>query len=253
MTRREERRAAPPGSSEGNNMNKMIRTAIFVLLAVELTSRAAEVSAGAEIASAYVFRGVTLNDGPVLQPSIEISGMPVTFGVWGNFNLSDYEGNAAENEFSEIDLYGSFDIPLGLDPFGLSAGYTEYAYPGGSADADREIWLSAAADVLLRPFATLFYGLDGAIARGFYAECGIGHSFTLPAGVSLNIRTSLAFSSPDEGPDGFSHWTAGAVLGWKILSAGITCIEQIDDEVLPDGKQAYDADIVATVGISHTF
>ena len=50
------------------------------------------VSMSADLASAYVFRGSTFNDGAVLQPGIEIGGLPVTVGLWANFDLADYDG-----------------------------------------------------------------------------------------------------------------------------------------------------------------
>ncbi|MDP6631544.1 MAG: MltA-interacting MipA family protein, partial [Kiritimatiellia bacterium] len=56
---------------------------VLALMACVSVGMAAEASVSLDVASAYVFRGATLNDGLVLQPGLEISGLPVTLGVWG--------------------------------------------------------------------------------------------------------------------------------------------------------------------------
>ncbi|MGD9873814.1 MAG: TorF family putative porin [Kiritimatiellia bacterium] len=234
-------------------MKKLMLLAVMAVCLANTMAFGADVAAGIDLASAYVFRGATFNDGLVAQPSVEISGLPVTFGVWGNFDLDDYGGNVAKNEFSEIDLYAGYEIPLGLDPFGLAAGCTEYTYPGGGAEADREVSLTASADILLNPTVALFYGFDGAIADSVYAEAGLGHSFALPADVSLDAGLTVGYLNPEDGADGFSHWTGSVELSWKMLSAGMVYIGQIDDEVLPEGEFAYDAEVAVTLGLSHAF
>ena len=62
----------------------------------------AEVAVTLDLASAYVFRGVTLNDGAVIQPGIEASGFEIpeeygalAVGAWGNYDLDDYSQNGA--------------------------------------------------------------------------------------------------------------------------------------------------------------
>ncbi len=74
----------------------MKRTAMIMMVAALAAgaARAADVSATADFASAYVFRGVTLNDGLVFQPGVSISGFPipeqygsVTLGTWANYDI----------------------------------------------------------------------------------------------------------------------------------------------------------------------
>jgi len=83
----------------------------MLLMCVALPiARAAEddVSAGAvslDIASAYVFRGATLNDGWVAQPALSVSPLPgLSLGLWANLDLEDYGGRLKDGQFSEVDL-----------------------------------------------------------------------------------------------------------------------------------------------------
>ncbi len=61
---------------------------------------AADVSAGADLYSAYIWRGITLGGSPVLQPWVDVSGIKVAeqvsfgFNVWSNVALSDWNGVA---------------------------------------------------------------------------------------------------------------------------------------------------------------
>jgi uncharacterized protein (TIGR02001 family) len=234
----------------------------------------AEATVGADLASAYVFRGVTLNDGLVVQPYIEVSGLPVDLGVWANYDVDDYDGNANDGQFSEIDLYASYALPLPIEVASFSVGYTEYTYPGSGGDAevttapdgtataestfgesDREVSLGAEVNAPLSPAVTVYYGLDGGIDGDVYVEAGLGHELEVAEGLALELGATLGYLSPDaeDADDGFSHWTASASLGYKILSAGVTYIGQIDDDVLPDGEGAYDVEVVGTLGLSHEF
>jgi uncharacterized protein (TIGR02001 family) len=216
---------------------------------------AAEVSLGVDAASAYVFRGVTLNDGFVLQPGMKVGGLGgFSVGAWGNLDLDDYGGAVEENQFSEIDLYGSYAVAVkGVE---LSIGYTEYAYPSGGGDADRELGVGAAVCLAgIDLGAGLYYGVDGGIDQSLYAEISAGKGFCLTDELGLNIGTTLSYLSPDEGSAGFSHFTASLGLSYALFKAGVTYIGQIDDDVLPDVEDGggYDVDVVGTVGVAGSF
>lgn len=244
---------------------------IGMILGIALLSSAslyaAEATVGADIASAYVFRGVTFNDGLVVQPYVDVAGLPIAVGVWANFDVDDYDGAANDGQFSEIDLYASYDLPL-EGPVGLSLGYCEYTYPGSGGDpvvdeeggasstfgeSDRELSLSASLDTILAPSVGVYYGIDGGIEKTTYVEASIGHSLALSDEVGLDLGAGVGYVSPDEGDDGFSHYTASATLSYAFVSAGVTYVGQIDDDVLPDGPGAYDVEVIGTLGISTDF
>jgi uncharacterized protein (TIGR02001 family) len=206
---------------------------------------AAEASVSLDVASAYVFRGATLNDGLVLQPGLEISGLPVTLGVWGNFDIDDMDGALEENEFSEVDIYASYDIPV--EALDLSVGYTEYVYPGGGV-ADREVSLSAGFDVALAPSVAVYYGIDGGIEDSIYAELGIGHELTMGEDLAVELGATVGYADPDGGESGFSHYTASLGTSFGCLGVSVTYIGEIDDDVLET-----DTDVVGMLSVAKDF
>ncbi|OVE74210.1 hypothetical protein BVX94_01070 [bacterium B17] len=230
---------------------------ISLILITAAASMAAEstVSLSADLASAYVFRGSTFNDGAVIQPGMEVSGLPVTIGVWGNLDLDDYNDSLEGGEFSEIDIYASYDLPLEMEMLGLSVGYCEYTYPSGGGDADREVSLSAALDTVLAPSLAINYGIDGGIDEALYAELGLEHGVDLCESISLSLGAALGYLDPETGDSGFTHADISASLSYGMVSAGVTYIAQIDDDLLADVEDggSYDADVVGTVGIAYEF
>ncbi|MBT3295528.1 MAG: hypothetical protein HN919_04320 [Verrucomicrobia bacterium] len=225
---------------------------VLAILACATVGRAAEVSVSLDVASAYVFRGATFNDGLVLQPGVEVSGLPVTIGVWGNLDRGDYDGALVENEFSEIDITVSYDIPV--EAIDLSVGYTEYVYPGGGV-ADRELSLSAGLDVLLTPSVALYYGVDGGIKDSIYVEAGVGHEFEVNKDLSVELGVTVGYVNPDEGDSGFSHYTATLGASYAFIGASVTYVGQIDDDVLPGVEDGgpYDTEIIGVLSLGHDF
>jgi len=238
-------------------MNRIVKTAgvMAVVMVAGSALYAAEASLSLDMASAYVFRGVTFNDGVVAQPGVEVGGLcGLSIGVWGNLDLDDYAGVVAKDQFQEVDLYGSYAIPVeGMD---LSVGYTEYLYPSGGGDADREIGVNAGVAVAgVDLGAGIFYGVDGAIKQSLYVELSAGKSIALSEALGLDLGATVSYVSPDEGEDGFSHYTASLGLSYAALSAGVTYIGQIDEDVLPDVVDGggYDTEVVGTLGAGIDF
>lgn len=225
-------------------------------------SAMAEAEVTVDVASAYVFRGITFNDSAVLQPGLSASG-PIDVSVWGNLDLADYDEIGLESgEFTEIDIAASYDIPLDLDPVAFSIGYVEYTYPSAGGDSDREVTLGASLSIPLEPSLTAYYGIDGAVDESIYVELAAGIEEELIEGLSGNLGALVAFASPDEGDDGFSHYSVSAGLSYGILSASVTYVGQIDDDVLPDmvpasvdedGAAGYDVEVYGMVGIATSF
>ncbi len=222
----------------------------------------AEVTTTLDLASAYVFRGYTLSDSLVIQPGMEVA-LPVTIGIWGNLNTHDYVADTA-GQFTEIDLYASYDIPLNVEPFGLAVGYTEYTYPstGGGGDADREMNIIASADVLFSPSLGVYYGLDGVLQDTLYVELGTSYSRVVADDITCGCGALIAYVDPDNGKSGFSHAQFDVSLGYKFMTLGVKYIAQLDDKVLPDAEfnengvpssLGYDTEVVVSLGISKAF
>ena len=215
----------------------------------------AEVSLSVDAASAYVFRGATFNDGLVLQPGIEVSKAPVTVGAWGNLDIDDYDNAVTNGQFSEIDLYGSCDLPVPGELVSMSVGYTEYTYPSGGGDADRELSVSGSLDTLLSPSVSVYYGVDGGVEKSVLVEVGMSHEMELGGGLTGSASVSCWYVNPDEGESGLSYSDIGVAVSYGMFSAGLTYTARIDEDVLPDVEDggSYDTEVVGRIGISRTF
>jgi hypothetical protein len=238
--------------------------------AAEKSGGGADVSMGADVVSAYVFRGVTLRSGPAVQPSLEVTlkALPVSVAVWGNLDLEEECGCANAGEFSEIDLSAAYTFDL--DPVSLVAGYVEYTYPGVGGgpylvtdaagvpraestfgQADREVSLRAESDLAVVPYVALNYGVGGVVAGALYAELGGSHEVGVGAGVAIEACASVGYLAAADGPSGFSCYTAGLCATWKALSAGVTYVGRLDADVLP--AEDYRVPLYGKVGVSQDF
>lgn len=244
---------------------KKIAITMMVATMVAGTARAADVSATADFASAYIFRGVTLNDGLVFQPGAKISGFPIpeeygsiAVGTWANYDISDYGGLMKKNQFSEVDYYATYVLPVKV--VDLSTTYTEYTYPQG-LPADREVAFSvgkAIGESGLYPSVTFNYGLDGAPEKDWYIQGGLDYSKALTEAITLSSGVKVAYLIDDNGKDGFKDATAKVGLSYALtenwaINGSVNYVAQLDDEVLPDGVFAYDKSAYAMLGLSCTF
>ena len=63
----------------------------------------------------------------------------------------------------------------------------------------------------------------------------------------------LYLNIPDADISGFSDYSAGIDISYKIAHAGITYIGQGDPDILPEGVGGYDIRAVGVFGLSATF
>lgn len=229
---------------------KVVATAALLALVSAPAVRAAEATVGVDVSSAYVFRGVTLNEGFVAQPYLEVTGLPIDIGVWGNFDIEDDDARGVDGgQFSETDYYASYALPV--EEVDVSVGYTEYTYNNGDLDADREVSLSLGLDTILAPSLGIYYGLDGLIEENVYLEAGVGHDIAVSEDIGLSLGALIGYLDPEEGDSGFHQYALSASLSYQFVSLGVTYYGQADDDVLTD--EAYDVEVVGTLGLSHSF
>ncbi|MBC8206321.1 MAG: hypothetical protein ISR85_02395 [Kiritimatiellales bacterium] len=247
----------------------MKKTLILMTIAAfaAVAAQAAEVSTYVDFASAYVFRGVTLNNGFVMQPGAEISGFPIdeeygafAIGIWANYDIDPIDSNGSD--VSEIDYYLSYTLPI--DALDVSVAYTEYTYPESGNNADKEIALSLGSEIGtngLYSSITFNYGVGGAVENNLYIEAALDYEMELSDALTASAGATVAYLVNDTGSDGFHNATASLGLGYALnenwsLGAGLTYIAQLDSDVLTDPTPTaagYDVDLVASVGISCNF
>ena len=233
---------------------KTTKMAVAVMAAVMIVAGSvmavdAEITFSVDVASAYVFRGVTFNDGPVLQPGMEAEIGDFVIGVWGNIDLDDYDGTLEKGQFSEIDVYAAYALPVEFMDIAIE--YCEYTFPGAEGKAEREVALVFGLDVPLSPELLVAYGVDGGIKKDLYLELGVGYEMDVADMFSVELGAAIGYLIPDEGDSGFSAYslTAGAAKG--PFYASVTYVGQIDDDVLTD--EAYDVEVYGLLGMAFTF
>jgi uncharacterized protein (TIGR02001 family) len=145
---------------------------------------AATATAALDVNSAYVWRGLTFNDGMVLQPSINVAAENgFSVNAWGNLDIDDYNGALNDGEFSEIDLTATYAFTLG--PVDANVGIIEYTFPNG-AESTTEIFagLSYALGHGFSLGSTVYYDCDQ--VDDFYVTAELGYSY------DLNEKTNLS-------------------------------------------------------------
>lgn len=220
-------------------------------------SLAAEASFNTNVNSAYVWRGITFNDGVVVQPSLDVTKGGFGFNVWGNLDIDDYDNTLDDGEFSEVDLtlsYG-FDIKF----VSISFGYIEYLFPAGALGT-REVYGS----ISIEPFTgfttgvNVYYDFDE--VEDYYVSLNIGYSRELVEKLSMDIGLTAGiageeFSETYGGTDdGFYDYNISLGLGYAVtdtLSASgfIAYADSFDEDVLPE----QDVDVYGGLGVSYSF
>lgn len=161
-----------------------------VALAEDSPSIGFDVSA--DFNSKYIWRGQLLDDDYVFQPGISMTFGKFTAGIWGNLEMTDYNGNSGE--FTEYDY--SLDYTTSIaDGIDLSLGVIEYYFPSG--DDTQEIYAGLAFDMPLSPSVTIYNDIDE--VNGSYVSFAVGHTFEEIA--KLSEETSIPME-------------VGASIGW---------------------------------------
>jgi len=245
-------------------MKKTIVTVMAAGLVAAVAS--ADVGVSLDLASAYVFRGVTFNDGLVFQPGIEASGLglpeelgSVAVGAWGNMDLDDYSDTLSTSQFSEIDMYASYSLPTIVSNLDLFVGYCDYTYPGASGPSDKEASIGAGYEIAgIGLGATYYVGIGGGIAGSSYIELTAGYGFDLTDELGASVDASAGFADYDGGESGLNDYSIGGSLSYAlsdVWSAGVSLayIGQGDEKVLPETMYGYDVDIVGMLSLAAGF
>lgn len=180
-----------------------MRWGVGAMLAVAGSALAADppsVGLDVPVLSAYVWRGQTLSDRPVIQPSLTAAKSGFALNTWANFNLD----GAYQGDFSEVDLTASYSKSVGA--VALGGGVVQYLFPNQTLAVEdgedvgypstAEVYVSAGLpDVPLAPVATVYYDVDE--IDGFYGMLAVGHSFELADKVSLAASAALGAGDAD--------------------------------------------------------
>ena len=168
-----------------------------------------------DLFSSYVWRGLSLTNRPVAQPSVWVSfpagGASITAGGWSNIDLGRYDdladhigesGGSSAFNFAEFDPYAEVSFPAGVAT--LTGGVTAYIYPNDetapndfglltTASNTVEIYGKVGLDVPLSPELSIYYDVDK--IKGAYIEGSVGHSLAASEKVSIDLGAVAGFSA----------------------------------------------------------
>lgn len=184
------------------NWMRCVAGMMCVMAGRAIAEEAAPVSVGLDVPvlSAYVWRGQTLNDKPVVQPSLTASKSGFMLNAWSSYNID----GASQGDFSEMDWTAAYSRSVG--PVALGAGIVQYTFPNQTLAVEDgedvaypgtvEVYGSAGLpDVLLAPALTVYYDVDQ--IEGFYGMLAVGHTFELTEKISLGFSASLGAADAD--------------------------------------------------------
>jgi len=224
-------------------------------------ARGTEATVSLDFFSAYVWRGITFNEGAVMQPSIDVA-LPGGFGVnvWGNFDIDDSDGALDDGEFSELDATVSYSFSAGAAD--LAVGFVQYTFPQqpGPDDSDTmEVYVSASCAVARGVACGLdiYYDIDQ--VDDFYATASLSYSRALSGRLTGELNGSAGYAGGGwtaNGKPGLFDYSIGLVLSAPVsdvLSAGANAVfvGSLDDDTLSDDMAR--RDFVCGVNISAAF
>lgn len=186
----------------------MLVVMVAMILAVgfrpsPVQAEGASVDAEVLLVSKYIWRGLEVNEDPVLQPSVTVGYGGFSFNVWGNMDLTNFgedeciyteDCESRSGQFTEIDL--TLDYTHSFGAFSIGGGIIAYEFPNWDGSEDtHEVYLAMSYDTILAPSLTIYYDFDE--VEGFYANFGIGHSFTFNDKLGLDLSASIGYGDSD--------------------------------------------------------
>jgi len=220
-----------------------------------------QVVAEGAVMSAYVWRGMVLNDGAVFQPQLTLAQYGFSFNIWGNYDIS-HNVQDVHKDFSEIDISLAYAIPLSIDEVSLDVGFIKYLYPNmDDVDETEEIFgkLTFNSLPVIVPSVTLFG--DCGEAKGFYTllevvvPLEISDALTVEGGASAGYGSSpyCDYYWGDNG-HGFTDYNVFASVSYKLMERVSLSVNatytRVDGSVDTGADDLYEDDSIFWGGVN---
>lgn len=239
--------------------------------AVVTTLVAGNAMAGAglavDFANAHIFRGATVVDEFVIQPTAELSGfgMPEEYGefvlgAWGS--AAPFGADAISTPY-ETDWYLTYMLPTFAENLDLYVGLTEYTYSGPANERELNLgagYLLGEAFYLSASFNYILYNQFGNASEGqIYIPLSVDWEKEISEGFIGSAGGLISFLMAGDGndaagqDDGFNHYEIYGALDYALgemwsVGGSLAYIGQGSDKVLSDA--AYDVSVLFMVGLS---
>ncbi len=197
-------------------------------------------AAALDLYSAYVWRGLVVNDRPVWQPGVTVKYATDDYGtfsgnVWGNFDMTDRKGNTKFGGINEIDYTLSYSKEVG--PVSLSVGHIWYTFPSVTDSAyypsTREVYATAQYNNdIVNPFVKVYY--DYAVMDGAYANVGLNKTVNISDQFSVGSEISLG-----AGSSGYMGYLGTSDAGLMDFNAALFASYAITDHITVGPRLAW--------------
>lgn len=219
-------------------------TAVVVGFSAGLVQAAGgvDVTMGGDLNSAYVWRGQTLNEDPVFQPSVDLVSNDSGLGlnIWGNLDIGDNDGALEEGEFSEVDLTVSYALPL--EDLDVSIGAIYYIFPSlGGDNETTELFVSLGHAVdAVSLGADIYYDVD--VYEDIYANLSASVNVPLTEDFSVDVGGAVGIAGEDAAgftDSGFADWNVSISTETPMsescyLGVFVAYTDSFDEDVLVD-------------------
>jgi uncharacterized protein (TIGR02001 family) len=143
-------------------MRQLLGVVAVAIVLVATPARAWDGSVDLSAQSAYIWRGMVLNDEPVFQPSVTLSQGGFSASVWSSVDLTDVSGHRLEP--TEVDYWLAYTYQLEPVAFTLTA--YGYSFPNSAAASTQELWAGVTWSTLFKPTLTVVRDVN--VADGTY-------------------------------------------------------------------------------------
>ena len=237
--------------------------AVLLLALTAVPAGALDAKLDLSLQSAYIWRGMVLNDRPVFQPSLTLSQGGLTASVWSNVNLTGDHGY--EDEVGEIDYWVAYTLA------GSNVDWTvtwyDYTFPRTSGVSTQEVWLNATWKTL--PFAPSLTAVrDVNAVKGWYylltgsqplgvlrSKASDGLLLTLNVGHGNDRYTRNYFAQLER--SGVTDWgvrlDCPVKLGPGTLKLGVGYTDFTDRDVFTPGFEGKRANLAGGADYSIAF
>jgi hypothetical protein len=130
----------------------------------------------ATAANQYIWRGVVVTDGPVLQTSTTIGYRGAHFNLFTNQDLNRV--NERRGKVNELDFDLGYDYTVRAAHVTVSGGAIRYEFPYATDGSTTEMYTGVTAALPLHPSARVFF--DVGANHGRYVTVDASHTVSLP-------------------------------------------------------------------------
>lgn len=216
----------------------VIMAVCFMGFGLNTLAYCADATLNLDVNSAYVFRGVTFNDGLVLQPSLDVVKGGLDVNIWGNMDIDDYDGAVKSGEFSEVDLAVSYSHTI--DKLTLTGGVVQYLFPNGG-ESTQEVFASGSVALVDGLSVGLAVNYDYDLIKDYYANLSLAYSYAVNKKTGITAGIAAGYAGKDMAPGGkagFNDYKASLKVTYAVtdmigVAANINYTDAIDSDVLP--------------------